>query len=295
MKKTIKIKGSRWSTYTRQEKVVLTAFTVFLCLLVFWIFFPVLFALMNSFKPEIEYNADVLAFPKKWLPANYLNALKNMSYRNKNVLQMFLYSFIQAVTFSLSSLTATTLVAYTLSRFKFKGRNFLISMIVVMSILPIFGTLPATYKLIVETLMIDNNPYIMWITAFSGFNAGALILMPFFTSISGTYTDAARIDGAGNLRVLTSIMLPVASPILLTTFVVTFIGQWNDYMTAMLFMPKYPTLAAGLFKLKSTAPFNGGTTLYFASIMLAALVPLILFSIVQKKIIGASFEGGIKG
>lgn len=75
----------------------------------------------------------------------------------------------------------------------------------------------------------------------------------FFKNVSWTYAEAAFVDGGGHFTVFFRIMLPLAIGPIVTLFVVSAIGHWNDYMTMILYIPSYPTLASGAIRVSGEA------------------------------------------
>ena len=110
------------------------------------------------------------------------------------------------------------------------------------------------------------------------------------------YEEAAYLDGAGNLRVMFNIMLPMASGVCATVFLLNFIGFWNDYQTPMVYMPGYPTLAYGLYYLCNVPrnDIDSSVPMQLAGCMLMAIPLLILFIACNKKLLGNVSLGGLK-
>ena len=160
-------------------------------------------------------------------------------------------------------------------------------------ILPVVGSLPASYKLRID-LGIYDTPWQL-ITATGGFGFNFLILYGFFNNVSWSYAEAALVDGASDDRIFWRIMLPQAAPAILTLTILSFIGGWNDYMGPILYYPSYPTLASGLYLYELIAKRTGNYPIYFAGALISIIPILIIFIAFQDTIVTSVSAGGLKG
>ena len=143
---------------------------------------------------------------------------------------------------------ASTLVAYSVSKFKYPGRNFVYALAIFVQVVPILGAGSAGYKLHV-TLGMINNPSLIWIGWLSGFDFAFLVLYGYFMSISETYSEAAEIEGAGYYSIMFRIVLPLVKTVIMTIFLMQFITCWNNYTSPLVYLKSHPTLAYGVFYL----------------------------------------------
>ena len=286
-----KLRG-RWRKFSRQERIVLTLANLFFIFWAVYVMFPYVFTLMNSFKKTALYYDDMFGFPTEWMWSNYVKAI-NVEYAGTSVLGMLINNFLYAFTFSMGTCLCSTCTAYTLARFDFGLKKFLYTMAITVQLIPIFGTTGAGYRL-VYNLHLDNNFLITWMIGAGGFDMIFIIMHSYFLTMNREYAEAAQIDGASQLVIFYKIMLPLAVSPFLAQFLGNFLGYWNDYLGPRLYMPKYPTLAVGIYALKDSTKYMGGITIYLAAIMLACIPTLIIFLCFHKKILNVDFGGGIK-
>ena len=121
------------------------------------------------------------------------------------------------------------------------------------------------------------------------------IMMTFFSTLPKSYDEAASIDGAGHLTIFLKIMLPMAIAPLFSIFILCFISGWNDYFTAMVYLPSYPTISSGLYIYEKVSQYNMNKPVYFAGIIMCAIPPMILFAIFRDRIMTNVTMGGLKG
>ena len=297
MKKEKQIKYSlknRWRSFTKQEKILLPLFYVGLLIFAIWAMLPVFFALLNSVKTLDGYYNAPLGFPTDFQFSNYLNAFE-ITYRNNTVIQMLGNTVIFVITFLFANMFSSLCTAYILSKFKFRGRGFLYGLAVIIQIIPIYGTQTAAY-MFCDTIGLVDNIWFLWITAANGFDYTFLIVYSYFENIDKNYSEAAKMDGASNFIIFTKIMTPMVMPSILIMGLSNLVGLWNDYSTALLFLPNHPTISTGVYALYDlSGRITDGAVIYFAAIIIAIIPVTLIYIFTQKAIFKISLEGGIKG
>ena len=297
MKKEKEIKYSlidRWRSYTKQEKIILPISYAILMIFAIWSMLPIIFAVLNSVKTLDGYYDAPMGIPTAFQFSNYLNAFK-ITYRNNTVIQMFGNTVIFVVTFLMANMFSSLCTAYILSKFKFRGRGFLYGLAVIIQIIPIYGTQTAAYMFCDSIGLIDNI-WLLWITAANGFDYTFLIVYSYFENIDKNYSEAAKMDGAGNFTIFLKIMTPMVLPSILIMGLSNLVGLWNDYSTALLFLPNHPTISTGIYALYDlSGRITDGPVIYFAAIVIAIVPVTLIYIFTQKAIFKISLEGGIKG
>ena len=184
---------------------------------------------------------------------------------------------------------------YVVCKYNFKGKMFIYNLIIVRMLIPIVGTLPATYRAY-DLLGILNSPLILITATDCLGGSGFLIFYSFYKAISWEYAEAAFIDGANHFDVYLRIMFPMALPSIAVLFISGFIGHWNEYMNICLYLPELPTLSYGLYMYEQNMQYAGGNMpAYYAGVFIAAIPPITLFIIFQNSIMQKIHMGGLKG
>ena len=292
----------------RRNKKKLTVGQLIAFIVVFAVFFlfavtliyPMLWALLNSFKTNAEYFDDPFKFPEIWQFKNYVKVFDKLSVRTSygtqvGLLGMLANSIWLSLCGSVLTVFSSTMVAYVVAKYDFRMKNFIYGLAIFIMIIPIVGNLPAQYKLYSD-LHLRNSPLIL-ITYTGGFGFNFIVLYGFFKNVSWSYAEAAFVDGAKNLRVFLSIMLPLAMPAIAALFVIQVVGLWNDYMTPLMYLGDFPTLSSGLYRFKTIMESGGSTDypVYFAGILLATIPILVLFAFFSETIMQNTVAGGLKG
>ena len=282
------------------EKVLFgVMFTIFLvhCLS---LILPFAWMFMSSLKEGTEYFLQESAFslPKKVLFSNYIDAFSklkvNYNGKDTNLFGMLFNSIWFSTIKTSLYVMVPACVGYVMSKFNFWGKEALYAYIVFMITFPIYGS-GATYMKLMYTLNLYDSPLFVVFTGLYGLGATLLVYISFFKGISNSYAEAAKIDGANAFQIMLKIMLPQATPMLLTYAITGMIGSWNMYEDVLLYLPSYSTIAAGLslYETSSAAALN--RPMYFAGILMSSIPSLVLFATFSSKIMTSLSVGGLKG
>lgn len=186
MKENIKVKILLW--------VVFALFMIYILTLMV----PLYYLILNSFKTSGDFVQNRWAFPKKFTFENFVRAFEMRS-GDTTLAMMFVNSVLLSVGATVVSVASITVTAYTLARFRFFGRNFLVVVAISAMAFPALGSGAAIYKLMVDWGLIDTWGILIMFGGPFGFSF--LIMYSYFKGISHTYAEAARLDGAGEFLI----------------------------------------------------------------------------------------------
>ena len=254
--------------------------------------YPFVWCLINSFKAFDDFLFNVNGLPETWTLLNWKESFTLTIDNNVTIPKMYLNSFILTVGCTFLSLFSCGSAAYILTKYDFPGRSAVYTAAVVIMMIPTMGSMAAMYKLYNDIGLINTYTGV-FITAMGGFGSGFLLLYGFFKNLSWSYAEAAQIDGAGHFRVFFQIMLPMATPALISVGILQAIGFWNDYFTVYMYAPEKATIAYGIQRINSEAGVD--LPKVFAAMMLSILPILIVFACFQKVIMNNTSVGGLKG
>lgn len=187
------------------------------------------------------------------------------------------------------------LTAYLCAKYPYKLSAILVVVYTLMMCMPIVGSTPFELTFLRNTGLYDNiiGNYIQKMT---GSGMYFFVYLAYFKGTSETYREAAQIDGASQLRIMTTIYFPLAIKIIATVFLIQFVALWNDYQTPLLYLPTHPTLAYAVYYVSYEAfePALYHTPPRITGLMLLAVPIVILFAIFKDKLMGDISLGGIK-
>lgn len=275
-----------------REGISLTALNLFFIALCFVTLIPILYALSVSLSGTGSLlSSDFSFIPKNFSLQNYREVIfgEDIATWFKNTV------LLSAVTVGLSLLIAVP-AAYCFSRRSFAGRKFILKCLVLLNSFPAILSMFAIYRLLRPMGLINSRAglilvYTGTMAVFSLWNTKG-----YFDTIPTEIEEAARMDGASDMQVVTRIVLPLAKPSIITTALQVLIYVWNEYIYATTFMTgedKY-TLAAGLNSLQATE-MTGSWPVFAAASITVSVPVLIIFFLCQKYMTSGLTAGGVKG
>ncbi len=213
-----------------------------------------------------------------------------------NMIGLYMNSIKYAVINTTAFVFCTTLVSYLTARFDFKFSKIVYTFVIVAMSLPIVGSMPSEIRML-QRLGLYGSWWSMLALRFNFLSVYYLVLHATFKGISKEYSEAAKIDGASNLRIMLRIIVPQAMNIIVTVFVITFITYWNDYQIPMLYLKDYPVAAYAVYQFVNTnlTTLNGSVPQQMAGVFMMTLPVLIAVIALNKRLRVSVSIGGIKG
>lgn len=238
---------------------------------------PFLWLLSSSLKS----SAQEFVLPPQWWPkpfkwANFPDVFSYIP---------FARFYLNTVTITagtvVGSILSSVVVAYGFSRMQWKGRELFFNLMLSSLMIPFIVVLIPQY-LLFHSFGWINTYYPLIVPAFAGNAFFIFMLRQFFRRIPEEISDAARIDGAGELRILTHIIVPLARPAIATVGVFAFMGAWNDFLGPLVYLNsenKY-TLALGLNMFVSL--YSQKWPYLMAAVVMTVVPVIVLFFLFQK-------------
>jgi multiple sugar transport system permease protein len=255
---------------------------------------PLAWMVLTSLKSFEE----VTASPPVFLPAaarwgNYHEALTTFDFS-----RYLFNSLLICIATIAGTLVSCSLAAYAFACLEARGRNVIFALLLSTMMLPAQVTVIPLFKLFASIGWINTFlPLIVpsWLAT----NVFAIFLLrQFFLAVPRDYIEAARLDGASELRILWSIFVPLSKPVLLTVTVFTFIGSWNDLWGPLIYLhddAKF-TLPIGLLNFIGTTGRAQGSPWHLVmAVSTVMMIPIvILFFLAQKRFIEGIATSGVK-
>lgn len=242
---------------------------------------------------------------RQWLPkvpqfANYAEAWSEADFG-----KYFANSVVITLTTLIGLLCTSILAAYSFARIKFFGRNFIFSLLLATMMIPESVTMIPNFLMIrgdiipLPGLPAWKGSWLNQLPALTvPFMANAFsifLLRQFFMTIPEEYWDAARLDGAGHLRYLIQVVIPMSKAPIMTVMIFSFIGSWNAFLWPLLVTtkPTWRPLMVGLYTFVSEA--GPETHLFMAGAVITLIPILILYFLTQKQFTEGIASTGLKG
>lgn len=279
-------------TVRRRSRRRITSTTILyivLILLALIIVLPLVWMLLTSFKTDSDAVRNPYSIPNPFSLDGYQSLLNGQQ-------PIFLWlwnSFAAATVQTILVLVTASMGAYALARLNFPGKRVVFGMIISTLLVPPVVFLIPNYLIVQNLGWLDS---ILAITVPGAAGAfGIFFLRQFFVGLPVEIEEAARIDGASDLRIFLQIVLPLARPALATLAVLTFLNNWNDFLwpVYVLLSPDNMTLQPGLSMLQGAYRTHFGIVM--AGAVVASVPVLVLFGIAQRQIVESVAGTGVKG
>lgn len=274
----------------RKEKIGNGLCHVYLILLSFIAFFPLVWVLLCSVKSSGELTANPTRFlPKEFTLENFVHVIKDLGFAG-NISN----SLIIAVSTTCIAIVISSMAAYGIVRF-FPKLGSIMSKVLVATYMfpPILLAIP--YSMVMAKLGFVNTrvglvivylsfsvPYAVW------------MLVGFFKTVPLGIEEAARVDGANKVQTFVRIVLPLVMPGIVTTAIYTFINAWNEFLYSLILINSTDkmTVSVALKSLQGSEILNWGDMM--AASALVVVLSVIFFMFIQNKIAGGMTDGAVK-
>ncbi len=323
----VKIKKKKKKEKSLFNKIFIIVICVVLSVYAISILFPLIWGLMTSLKNpyDIFFNDNILGFPT--LDANnpsnsrdyffslfnyqiiirdyhlveenakseyWLNGEIVSRQATGGMIGVLWNTIVYTVIGSFLHAIVPALVAYVVTKFDFKFSGVITGLALFAMIMPIVGTQSSMLAML-RTIGLYDTIWGYLLQKFSFTGMYFFVFCAFYKSLSNSFSEAAEIDGASQLRILVYIIIPLSSKMLASVFLVQFVSFWNDYQTAFLYMPSHPTLAYTVWFLTNNNQVGGGEMVVrVAGAMMLAFPILIVFVALKNKLMGNITMGGLK-
>lgn len=281
------------------EKIFSVFNTAVLLIIAFITLYPFAYVVFASFSDPVKIisNQGILFWPEGFSLSAYIKVFKNQSIYIGYANTLFYVILGTAV-----NIYATASAAYVLSRQSFMLKRFFTLMFIFTMYFS--GGLIPSYLLIDKLGLIDSRLVLIIPTAVSTFNL--LILITGFKSIPAALEESARIDGAGDWRILLRIIIPLAKPTIMVIMLYYAVGHWNSWFNAMIYIRDTNKMPLQIFlrniltrsQLGAMAGDTDiediGTTIKYATIVVATVPILFVYPFIQKHFVQGVMIGAVK-
>lgn len=262
---------------------------VFAALVIVALLTPVAFVILGGFRNNSQLTTDPAGLPNPWILDNYLTVM-----RSSGFWRQIINSTVVAAVGTLFTVTFGLMASFVIARYPFKGGNWLYSLFAAGLMFPMTVAITPLYILIRNLGMINSLAGIIIPGIAFALPQTIIILVPFLRAIPKEIEEAAQLDGASRMRFFWQIVVPLTTPGVVTTGILTFVGSWNSYMLPLFVLtdPSKYTLPLGVQAFASEHSVNTAQVLAFTS--LSMIPALIVFSLFERRIVGG-LTGAVKG
>ncbi|WP_416982559.1 carbohydrate ABC transporter permease [Streptomyces sp. T028] len=263
---------------------------------------PVAWVLLASLKQKSEFFGSPWTLPKSLHLRNYTDA-----FVTAHMGRYFLTSVLVTLLGLVLVLAVSVPAAYVVARYEFRGRRLVETALMAglfvnvnYIVVPIFLMLVDWDRALIDVFpggfFIDNPAILSLVYAATSIPFTVYLLTAYFRSIPVEYEEAAALDGASRLRIMTRIMLPMARPAVTTVILFDFLAYWNDFIISLTLLPgDDKTLQVGLLNLFTAQKAAADYGRLYAGMVIVIVPVLLVYALIQRRLIEGIASGGVKG
>lgn len=250
--------------------------------------FPLYWLITSSFKN----SADVVKMPPDWFPKTFTLDNYIELFNNQPAFRWTVNSLIVALVATIALIIVSSLAAYAFSKLRFKGKNIIFIVFVSSLMIPKEVIIVPLFRIIDQLGWVNSLHGMIWPNVAVAF--GVFMLKGFFDQIPNSLREAARIDGASELRTFSQIMLPIVKPGIGALFILYFVQVWNDYVWQLVVGQEsnVKTLQVGIATLMQD--LNPNFAYKMAGAVVAAIPMLLVFAFFQSYFTKGISAGAVK-
>lgn len=261
---------------------------VILILALIALLFPIVFAISNSFKTLQESFNNMGLLPQNPTLDNFRYVAERLP-----IVQIVFNTFIVASVVTLVKLVTSTLAAYALVFYRFKGRDFLYFLMLATLFVPFTVTMIPNY-LLISKLHLGDTLFGVILPQFAD-AMGIFLIRQTMRTIPASLIEVAQIDNINDRQILRDILLPLLRPTLISTGAMFFINSWNEFVWPVLILKTKTNYTLSL-ALQMFISSEGGTDfpIAMAVSVITMVIPLLLYLLFQRQIIRTYIQSGMK-
>ncbi|MFD0672557.1 sugar ABC transporter permease [Cohnella sp. GCM10027633] len=265
---------------------------VILSLMTLSIVYPALWIVMSSLKSGNGLYSETL-IPRSFTWEHYRDLFSSVKYP---YVRWYGNTLKVAILSTILGTFLTLLGSYAMSRFRFVGRQFGLTAMLVLNMFPSFMSMIAIYVLLAQFDLLNTHWALILVYSSGAFINNVFVAKGFYDTVPRSLEEAARIDGASHWKTFTKVMIPLSKPMLTYVSLVIFNGAWIDFIFARLILrtTDQETLAVGLYGIVNQQT-STDFTFFAAGAVLLSVPVLLLFIWLQKFLIDGLTAGASKG
>ncbi|MDD2969465.1 MAG: carbohydrate ABC transporter permease [Lachnospiraceae bacterium] len=283
----------RPGSYRAEKKKFHFSTVVIYMILIVWgagTIFPFLWVVLNSFKESSEVLSSSFSLPVNATLENYQNAFERL-----NVLQAYKNSLIISGSVTIGVMLLSSMMSFALTRYEFKGKKLLMSMIVASLMFPVFSTIIPVFKMIVSLKLLNTNLAVILPQIAGNLSFATIVMIGFLKSVPIEMEEAAYMEGANVYQVFGKIIVPICKASLSTVAIFSFLWSYNDLFVQKIMIRDNTKFPVSTLLEEISSKYGTDFGLMAASVTLIVFPVLIVYIMLQKNIIKGLTAGAVKG
>jgi ABC-type glycerol-3-phosphate transport system permease component len=251
---------------------------------------PLIWVVLTAFKTEPE----IARLPITWLPESFLNFDNFVQMFSEQPFARYFFNSITVAVISLISSTAIAVLAgYAFAKIEFKFKEFFFLLILSVFMIPAEVMVLPKYLMMAQIGWVNSYLGLAFPDLFTAF--GVYLFRQFMSGIPDTYIDAARIDGASEIKILWHVVLPLIKPALAAFIIIKFMFSWNQFLWPLVIGQKQDMFTVTVGLVAFSGQWYNQWNLIAAATVLSIIPMLLIFVLLQKHLVQGLVMSGTKG
>ena len=253
--------------------------------------FPFVWVVVNSFKPSAEVLRSSFSLPQEFTLMNYENAFSRL-----NVLNAYKNSFLISGCVTIGVMVLSALMSFGMTRYRFRGKELIRSLIVASLMFPAFATIIPVYKMIIQWGLLGKPIAVILPQIAGNLSFATIVMIGFMQTIPLEMEEAAYMEGANVFQVFVRIIVPLCRSSLATVAIFSFLWSYNDLFVQKIMIAghrQYYPVCTLLEEISSKYGTDFG--LMAASVTIIVIPVMLVYILLQKNIIKGLTAGAVKG
>lgn len=251
--------------------------------------FPLLNMVLMSFKSMSEMGSNPIGIPQDWQSSNYTTA-----WQEGDLGQYLVNSGIVSVVSVFFVLLFSSLAAYALARFEFRGNTMIYMLFLAGLALPIQLIAVPLFIIMKNMNLLNNLASVILVYVASGMSFSVFLLVNFFRTIPVEMEEAARIEGANVLQIYARIMLPLVRPALTSVGLFNFVSAWNALFFPLIFLNTKSQMTVTVGVLSFVGQYSTQWNLLLPALVIVILPTVVVFSLASRQFIRGLTTGAVR-
>ena len=263
---------------------------VLMALAVIVALYPIIWVILSSFKTNKEILSSGLSLPASFSLDGYRQALQMAP-----IFKFFGNSLLVSLLSTILNVLFLSMAGYVFAKKQFKGKNLIFSILSLSMVIPTTALLSPVYTVVQKLGLYDTKAALILVYTALSMPVSLMILRSTFAAIPSELEEAARMDGAGFLKIFFLVMVPCAKGGMSSAAVLAFLESWNEFTFALILTSSVSTRTLPLSLSYFTAQFSFNYTALFAAITIAVIPSIVIFAIFQEQVNQSLVSGSVKG
>lgn len=260
-----------------------------LILVAFSTVYPIIFMIFSAFKSKYEYMLNMFGLPEEWVTSNFQAILKSF-----DIPRLMFNSFFVSIAAVMIGLVINSMAAYSLTKLQYKGRGPIFKAFMFVLLVPAQALMMPVYVIVSKLGMINTFRGVILVYVSTSIAFSTYLLVQNCKDVPDEMIDAAKIDGAGHVKVFTWIILPMLRPTMATLAILNFLAYWNEivYTRLILQKPELHTMTLGLMTINGK--YGTNMPLLMSGLIINMIPAFLIFALFNKYLSKGIAMGSVK-